>query len=199
MTFSKEELDILGEVGNMAVGGAASRLSDFLERYVTITTPRAERMSFQELNTKFLPRLVVTKIDFKEEFQGSNFMLMEEKKALEFVQIIAREKVGQMIHGWDSFAIETLSEIFNIMVAHMSTTMSELFHKFVSIEAPHVYVTDVKGFSEMKNEEDLIAIWFELSIEQEFNFQIIKLIDTKQAQKMVDILKGEQMYGEATQ
>ncbi|WP_460268842.1 chemotaxis protein CheC [Bacillus luti] len=191
VAFTKDDLSILGEIGNISVGGAASSLSDFIDRFVTITCPESEFVSFAELKKRFGSGLVVTKVNFAEGFNSSNFMLMEQEKALEFVQIIAREKVGALISDWDEFAQEVMAEVFNIMTGHMSTSLSDLFRNNVTINTPQVYQASIDTWDAFYDDDMLVAIWFDVGIEQEFSFQIIKLIEPKQAKQMVDILKGE--------
>lgn len=191
--FEKEQLDILSEVGNMTVGQAATSLSDFVNKMVTITIPNTKVYTYKELKREFDSSVVTTKIDYIEGFMGSNLLMMKKEDAVEFSKIVTQEKLGngEMIKGWGELSQAILSEVFNIMVGNMSSGMSDIFNRYISIDVPTMYTSDNEPLSLFEDEETLVAIWFDVRIEADFSIRLVNIISVPQAQKMVSIIEGD--------
>lgn len=191
--FEKEQLDILSEVGNMTVGQAATSLSDFVNKMVTITIPNTKVYTYKELKREFDSSVVTTKIDYMEGFNGSNLLMMKKEDAVEFSKIITQEKLGngEMVKGWGELSEAILSEVFNIMVGNMSSGMSDIFNRYISIDVPTMYTSDNEPLNLFGDEEALVAIWFDVRIEADFSIRLVNIISVPQAQKMVSIIEGD--------
>lgn len=191
MNFSEFDLSILGEIGNVSVGGAATSLSDFVNKLVTISIPDTKISKFEEIKSAFEPAVVFAKIGYSQGFTGSNIMLMRKEEALDFVKIIVREKLGKEIEEWDDFARNVLAEIFNIMVGNMSSSMSDIFNKDIKIETPQIFEENADDLDFYGKDDVLIAVWFEMRLEDSFKLKLVQLITEDQAKLMVDLIKGD--------
>lgn len=189
MKFTYDEMQMLGEIGNISVGNSASSLSDFINRLITITCPDPQELMFQEIKEKLSPSLVVTKIDFKEGLEGSNLMIMEKEEAIGFVKFILKEKLNQDFGQWDDENKEVLAEVFNIMIGNMSSALSEQFEKNVRINTPEIYELDKEEMDFFGNDEKLISIWFEMNIENIYHVKIVQIITKNQAKNLIDLAK----------
>lgn len=191
--FNKEELDILSEIGNMTVGQAATSLSNFVNKMVTITIPDTKVYSYKEMKEEFDSTVVTTKIDYIDGFLGSNLLMMKKEDAVQFSKIITQEKLGNgdLIAGWGDMAKEILAEVFNIMVGNMSSGMSDIFNRYIKIDTPVMYTEEDSPIEIFRDDETLVAIWFDVKIETEFSIRLVNIISISQAEKMVSIIKGD--------
>jgi flagellar motor switch protein FliN/FliY len=72
-SLTDEEIDALGEVGNICMGSAATTLSMLLNQKVSITSPRVTISTLEELFDGFqIPHMSIY-VRFVEGFQGSTF------------------------------------------------------------------------------------------------------------------------------
>lgn len=191
MKFSDFDLSILGEIGNVSIGGAATSLSNFVNKLVMISIPDTKIVTFKELKTYFEPAVVYAKVDYTEGLEGSNLLMMRLEEAKEFSRIIMTEKMAGREFVWDDFAKDVIREAFNIMVGNMSASMSELFYKPFEIDPPELLEMDASEMSLYEEDRKLVSIWFEMRIEDHLKIRIMKLMDIEQAQKLITMIKGE--------
>jgi flagellar motor switch protein FliN/FliY len=190
MQFSEFDLSILGEIGNVSVGGAATSLSNFVNKIVTISIPETRILTMSEVKKQFEPDVVYAKIDYSLGFSGSNLMLMKKEDALEFSKIVMKEKLGLDVKEWNDDARNVLNEVFNIMVGNMSSSMSMIFNKHVKIMPPHLYENDMDKENELK-EEKLVTVWFDVKIEDALKVRLVKIITIEQSEEMIKMIKGD--------
>lgn len=191
MKFSEFDLNILGEIGNISVGGAATSLSDFVNKLVTISIPDTKIQTFKDIKQEFGTTFIFAKIDYSEGLEGSNVLLMKKEEAFAFSKIIVKEKLDQDVDKWDEFSEEVLAEVFNIMVGNMSSTMSEMFNQNIKIETPQVAEDMAENMNYYKEDEQLITVWFELRVENSFKLKLVNIITDIQAQQMINLLRED--------
>ncbi|PGK51580.1 hypothetical protein CN918_27700 [Priestia megaterium] len=191
--FNKEQLDILSEVGNMTVGQAATSLSDFVNKMVTITIPTTKVYTYKELREEFASSVVTTKIDYTEGFEGSNLLMMQLGDAVDFSKVVTEEKLGNgdTISTWGDLSKVILEEVFNIMVGNMSSGMSDIFNRYIKIGTPVMYVDTEERDTFFPDSETLVAIWFDIRIETDISIRLCNIITISQAQKMLSIIEGD--------
>ena len=191
MKFSEFDLNILGEIGNISVGGAAASLSDFMSKLVTISIPDTKIQTFRTLKEEFGASFVFAKIDYANGLEGSNVLLMKKEEALSFSKIIAKEKLEVEIEVWDDFSKEVLAEVFNIMVGNMTSSMSEMFSQNIKIDTPQIMEGAAENMTYFKEDEELVTIWFEIRVENSFNVKLVKIINDAQANQMIHLLRED--------
>lgn len=191
MKFSEFDLNILGEIGNISVGGAATSLSDFMNKLVTISIPDTKVQTFKELKEEFGSSFVFAKIDYADGLEGSNVLLMKKEEAFSFSKIIAKEKLQIDVTVWDDFSKEVLAEVFNIMVGNMTSSMSEMFSHNIKIDTPQIMEGVAENMTYYKEDETLVTIWFEIRVENSFNVKLVKIINDTQAQQMIHLLRED--------
>lgn len=79
--LSREELDTLGELGNISIGTSATTLYSLLGNKVIITTPRVNITSVKELGEKYPIPFVSVEIEYTRGLNGSNLMIIREEDA----------------------------------------------------------------------------------------------------------------------
>ena len=61
--LTSEEIDALGEIGNISMGTSATTLHSLLGQKVSITTPTVEVVSWEELSDNYKNLYVATKLN----------------------------------------------------------------------------------------------------------------------------------------
>lgn len=74
--LTREERDVIGEIGNISMGSAATTLSDIVRHRVSITTPHVTLSNQKELFSSFVKPYVVIDINYIEGLTGSNLLLV---------------------------------------------------------------------------------------------------------------------------
>jgi len=192
--FDGEQLDILSEIGNMTVGQAATSLGNFMNKLVNITIPDTKVYTYGELKKEFQESIIATQIDYVDGFVGSNLLMINEQDAMKFSHYITKEKLGidEPFEGWNDLSKSALAEIFNIMVGNMSSGMSNIFNRHVTIDVPHLYLDMNDYKNPFTDDEILVAIWFDIRVEGDFSIRIVNIVSTSQAETMLKIIKGEE-------
>ena len=142
-TLSNDEKDILGEVGNISMGTAATTLFALLNHKVWITTPNVVVMRWSELTGFYDRPCVGIRVDYKEGLQGSNIMVLKERD----VRIISSLMMGGDGQVEEDAAVTELDlsaigEAMNQMVGSASTSMSSMIGRKIDIETPQAFVLD---------------------------------------------------------
>lgn len=191
MKFSEFDLNIIGEIGNISVGGAATSLSNFVNKLVTISIPDAKIQNLTELKENFGSDVVYVKINYTNGLDGSNLLLMRKDEAVKFAQVVAKEKLNIELDDWGDLSREVLVEVFNIMVGNMSSAMSEIFNQNIKIDTPQMMENNSSELLNFIGEERFISIWFEMRIENSFKIKFLKILNDKQAAHMIALLRED--------
>lgn len=191
MKYSDIDLSIIGEIGNVSVGGAATSLSDFINQIVTISIPETKIMTTKEIKQMFSRSGVFVRIDYTDGLTGSNLLLLQEEEAFRFVELIMKKEMGMRFRKWDEFAQNVMAEMFNIMVGSMSSSMSMIFDKNVKINAPILYNNIEEQFNNVSDEEEFVTVWFNIKIEDQLSVRLANIITEEQATAMLKMIKGD--------
>ena len=140
--LTPENIDILGEVGNISMGTAATTLSSLLNNKVEISTPTVSMLYPKELSSKYDRPCVGLKINYKEGLIGSNLFVLKQKD----VKIIANLMMG----GDGNVSLENeelteldlsaISEAMNQMVGSSSTSLSSMLGYKIDIDTPQAFI-----------------------------------------------------------
>ena len=165
-TLSPEEIDALGEIGNISMGTAATTLFTLLNHKVMITTPKVEVLSWDEFVTTFTSDLTAVSVDYTEGFIGSNLMILKDND----VKVIADLMMG----GTGAYTegpvtdlhLSAIAESMNQMIGSSSTSMAQIFNKKIDISPPQAVKkgTDLESIFGPKG--NVVKVSFRLQIEE---------------------------------
>lgn len=166
VTLSPDEIDALGEIGNISMGTAATTLFTLLNHKVLITTPKVQAMTWNEFIESITDDLTAVSVDYTEGFIGSNLMILKDQD----VKVIADLMMG----GTGAYTegpvtelhLSAIAESMNQMIGSSSTSMAQIFNKKIDISPPQAVKmdTDLEGIFGPKG--DLVKIAFRLQIEE---------------------------------
>jgi len=193
-TLTNEEKDILGEVGNITMGTAATTLFALINQKVWITTPNVIIMRWNELSGYYDRPCVGVRVDYREGLEGSNIMVLNERD----VRVISNLMMGGDGKVEDSGEITELDlsaigEAMNQMIGSASTSMSSMIGRKIDIEAPQAFVLDFSddvffdsvGYSP----RDLIAcVSFKMEIGTIVNSELMQIYPIEFAKGVIDLM-----------
>jgi len=192
--LTNEQKDILGEVGNISMGTAATTLFALLNQKVWITTPTVHIMNWGALSTYYDRPCVGVRVDYKEGLAGSNIMVLNEKD----VRIITNLMMGgdgkvEEDGSLTELDLSAIAEAMNQMVGSASTSMSSMIGRKIDIETPQAFTLDFSdnvffdsaGYSP----DGLIAcISFKMEIGTLINSSLMQIYPLEFAKEVIDIM-----------
>ena len=200
--FSEEEKDAIGEIGNISMGTAATTLSTLLGHKVSITTPRVEAMSVEEITKEYPLPFIAVDVKYKEGIEGTNLLILKQRD----VKVITNLMMGQgpeVEDGTEPLSevhLSAIGEAMNQMIGSASTSLSEMFNRKIDINPPKAFEMDLSSeqFDAYISEDVNIyaKISFSMKIGDIIDSEIMQLIPMDFAREMIEILLGGQGIAE---
>lgn len=201
--LSADDQDVLGEVGNINMGTAATTLFTLLSHKVLITTPRVRVMTWEELSSGYDRPAVGIRVGYKLGLRGSNILILKDQD----VKIIADLMMGGTgdvskdaeINDLDMSAI---GEAMNQMVGSASTSLSSMIHAKVDIDTPQPFMLDFQsGVTVLESagfapDEMICSVAFRMEVGDLIDSEIMQIYPMDFAKQLVGILK-ENMMGDS--
>ncbi|MGL4730130.1 MAG: flagellar motor switch phosphatase FliY [Clostridium sp.] len=192
--LSDVEKDLLGEVGNISMGSAATALSTIIGKKVNITTPTIQVSTLRKVRDGFETPNVVLDVKFTSGIMGGNLLIMKISDAA----VIANLMMGGdgKVDGTSELSeieISAVSEAMNQMIGSSATSMATMFRREVNISPPLSSICDetTSPLTEEINEDEEIAfISFRMTIEDLVDSSIMQVLPLITAQKIVSIMMG---------
>ena len=193
------ERDVLGEVGNISMGSAATALSDMIGKKVNITTPVISVTTLRKMKESFEIPNIALEIKYVTGISGKNVLLMNVSDAA----VVANLMMG----GTGEVNVQTLSEIeesavseaMNLMIGSAATAMATMFSRKVDISPPKSKIWDSMTSNmsdDIQDEEDVIQVAFKLNIENLLDSFIMQVLSIETAKKIISIMMGTEVVDE---
>ncbi|MCL1866976.1 MAG: flagellar motor switch phosphatase FliY [Oscillospiraceae bacterium] len=192
MSITDIQKDAIGEIMNIAMGSAATAASELLNAKVWITTPNVSIVQADEMKREELEPAICVKIVYTKGITGSNLMLLKQND----VQMILNQLMGQPLElspdfEFDELNISAVSEVMNQMMGSASTSLSKFLDMNIDISTPTPHVMDKINISELQDfepEDTVVAINFNLTIEDVINSEFVSVISVELAKELSDRL-----------
>jgi flagellar motor switch protein FliN/FliY len=169
--LSLEEIDVIGEVNNIAMGSSATALSTLLDQKVDITTPEVEVQTFKQLIEEYDKPCVLVKVEYVEGIEGLNLLVIDTKDAAVIADLMMG---GNGLEGMDpemlnEISISAVGEAMNQMMGAASTAMSNILDELVNISPPtaeYIDLDDVieEGRDWFDPDEKIVVTSFKLKV-----------------------------------
>lgn len=143
--LNSEEIDVIGEVNNIAMGSSATALSTLLDEKVDITTPEVDVMTFQQLIEEYDRPCVLVKVEYVEGIEGLSLLVIDTEDAAVIADLMMG---GDGLEGMDQemlneISISAVGEAMNQMMGAASTAMSNILDELVNISPPTAEFIDL--------------------------------------------------------
>jgi flagellar motor switch protein FliN/FliY len=199
-TLTPEQMDILGEIGNISMGTAATTLSTLLNSIrVLITTPRVSLESWKQVSQGYNRPCVGIRVNYTVGLTGSNVLILKEND----VKIIADLMMGgegiiadPTEGNVSDMELSAISEAMNQMIGSSATSLSSVLKRTIDIDTPNAEVLNFEdeNFFEKAGivETEIIAcVSFRMLIGDLIDSEISQVIPIQFAKEMVDMMMEE--------
>jgi len=184
--LTDEEVDILGEIGNISMGAVATTMYTLLDRRVSITTPRVYVYDAKDVLSLYKIPFVVATIKYTKGISGTNLLVLRvEDAALITDLLMGGDGTLEEPIELNEMHLSAMSEIMNQMMGASSTSLSKLLGKPIDIAPPNSSQVDV-GFdvSALLGEMDKVTkIAFDMEIDGLLKSELIQLAPYEESRK----------------
>lgn len=205
--LTPEEIDALGEIGNISMGTAATTLFALLNHKVMITTPFVEVMTLESFKSQVTDDLIAVSVGYTEGLTGTNLMILNQND----VKIIADLMMGGPGQASDEpiseLHLSAIAEAMNQMIGSSSTSLSQMFSKKIDISPPEAIQLNYAQEELVKilgSADPIVKISFRMQVEENIiDSQLMQVLPIKFAKSLVSNLFAGSMEAdiqvEATQ
>jgi flagellar motor switch protein FliN/FliY len=199
--LTTDQKDILGEIGNISMGTAATTLFALLNQKVLITTPQVHVYSWETLSGSYDRPCVAIRVSYKEGLKGSNILILKDRD----VKIIADLMMGgsgvvQEPVELTELDLSAIGEAMNQMVGSSSTSLSSMVKKKIDIETPQPFMLDFQSSRYLDEvgfapSEYIVCISFKMEIGNLIDSEIMQILPIDFAKGMVSQLWNDMIGG----
>ena len=183
------EIDALGEILNISLGSAATAVSNMLEARVIITTPKVEMRLRKDYSASYLEPAVAVEISYIEGVIGSGMMVLRKDDVRVILERLMQTEIPSEEFELDELALSAISEVMNQMMGASATALSDMLEKKIDISPPKTYdVDDTDEFKEryFSESEMVIAVCFELCIDDNFKSEFVNVLSPQLAKNLIE-------------
>ncbi len=189
--LSNQEIDALGEIGNISMGTSATTLFTLLSQKVTITTPNVSLTSWSELSKSYSSQYVAVKVEYTDGLIGSNLLILKQDD-VKIITDLMMGGEGVIAEGeLTDLHLSAISEAMNQMIGSSATSMSSMFSKRIDISPPKAFVVSFGNgdpFGEFEMNDVLVKIAFKMVVGTLIDSEIMQLLPMKFAKELVNSL-----------
>lgn len=192
--LSDLEKDLLGEVGNISMGTAATALSAVVGKPVNITTPTITLSTLNKLKKSFKTPNIVLDVQFVSGIVGGNlFIINIEDSAVIANLMMGGDGVVEPPSELSELEISAVQEAMNQMIGSAATSMATMFSREVNISPPISSVCDENSeeiSTDISAEEEIVNVSFRMTIGDLVDSNIVQILPVATAKKIVSIMMG---------
>ncbi|QQE80815.1 flagellar motor switch phosphatase FliY [Alicyclobacillus sp. SO9] len=189
-TITDEETDILGEIGNISFGSAATALSTLLQQRVEITTPVVTLHDAEHIHSDFPRPYVMVAVEYTEGLEGTNALAIELQDAKTIADLMLGGDGSNTEGELQELHLSAVAEAMNQMMGGAATSMSTIFSRPINISPPSVKFVDLSGGEQFDIglTGDIVSTAFRLRVGDLIDSQIMQLVSFDFAKGMVKLL-----------
>lgn len=190
-SITKEEIDTLGEIGNISIGTSATTLYSLLRNKVIITTPKVFITNVQELKEAHPVPFICVEVFYTKGLNGSNIMIIKEKDAKAIADLMLGGDGTNTDTELDDMKMSAVGEAMNQMMGSAATSLSTMLKKEINISPPRLTKINLATdslkvyFDEL---EDIVNISFTMEVGDFLKTEIMQLMPIPFAKNLVQQL-----------
>jgi flagellar motor switch protein FliN/FliY len=195
LDLSAMEADVLGEIGNISMGSAATALSEILRHKVTITAPRVRITTPEELFRSFEVPYVIVTVEYTAGLVGSNLLIIRVADATVIADLMMGGE-GRPSEELSEIGVSAVAEAMNQMIGSAATAMSSMFSRVVTISPPQVAIlrrpeeVGSQRFYPWPPDERVAVVSFRLTVEDLIDSELLQVIPVAVAKQEAELLLG---------
>jgi len=195
--LTPEEIDALGEIGNISMGTAATTLSTLVGKKVIITTPEVTVTTIKELAKQYPIPFVAAEVRYTEGLEGTNILIIQERDVKVITDLMMGGD-GTNIEGEiTDLHLSAIGEVMNQMIGSACTSLSTMFNKNILISPPNTFIMDLSSdfsYTLFKSDDPIVRINFKMVVEGLIDSYIMQLLPIDFAKELLSNLLGQ--YGQ---
>lgn len=194
--LSSQEIDALGEIGNISMGTSATTLFTLLNQKVTITTPRVEISTWDRLAAEYSSSFVAVEVEYVNGLIGSNLLIIKEQDVKVITDLMMGGDGNRRDGELTDLHLSAISEAMNQMVGSASTSMSSMFNKRIDISPPKAFIFDINNIRQnirTDNDETIVKVAFKMVVGDLIDSEIMQILPISFAKKLVENLLNMDM------
>lgn len=149
--FTREEIDTLQEVMNIAFGSAAADLAEAIDIYAVLSVPTIRIVPAEELpdyirnEIKDYEKISIVEQNFMAKFRGMAVLIFPSGIGRALITLLGNEEENASFESdpMDALERETLMEVANILVGACVSKVAELLNDVVMYSPPRVVVENL--------------------------------------------------------
>jgi flagellar motor switch protein FliN/FliY len=190
--LSDDDKDILGEIGNISMGTAATTLFTLLGQKVTITTPRVFETTMENLSDDLKDPCVLINIKYIEGIQGLNMLVLHEKDVKIITDLMMGGDGTNIADDLTDLHLSAIGEAMNQMIGSSSTSLSEMLGKKIDISPPEAIYESISDVDltvlGLTPGEPLVKTAFNLTVGDLIDSEIMQILPLDVSRQLVDSL-----------
>jgi len=189
--LTAQEIDALGEIGNISMGTSATTLYTLLGHKVNITTPRVTVTTWDEMSKDYPLPYVGVGVEYTNGLIGSNLLIMKENDVKIITDLMMGGDGSNTEGELSDLHLSAISEAMNQMVGSSATSMSSLFDKRIDISPPKafmMYFNEGKNYMNQEGSQKIVKVAFSMIIGNLIDSEIMQLLPFTFAKDLVENL-----------
>ena len=197
--FTHDEIDALGEIGNISMGNSATTLFSLLSRKVDITTPTVTVSTLRQIAASYKAPLVVVRVEYTEGLLGSNLLVLKESDVMVITDLMMGGDGVSMDGEITELHLSAISEAMNQMIGNASTSLSNIFEKKIDISPPNALSVKINDGSTLLSliniepDEKVAVVSFDMTVEHLLDTRIMQILPITFAKDMINKLMEASM------
>ncbi len=187
MNLTDDQVDAIGEVLNMAMGSAATTLSQLVNKKISITSPMVAISDVEQIAADFEDNSIGVMIGYEGEIEGSSLLVVNKTDGSIIADLMMGGE-GNPELPFDELAMSALQEAMNQMMGASSTALASLLGGRIDIMPPQVINFDeqpiVESLKQIASGNEAVEVLFDFTGESIFQTKLVMILSEPVAQKM---------------
>ena len=189
--LSSQEIDALGEIGNISMGTSATTLFTLLGQKVLITTPKVKITTWDQMADDYNLPYVAVRVEYTQGLIGSNLLIMKEDDVKIITDLMMGGDGSNNGGELTDLHLSAISEAMNQMVGSSSTSMSSMFSKKIDISPPKAFTIHFNSnqpYGDYDYSQKIVKISFRMEVGSLIDSEIMQILPISFAKSLVDNL-----------
>jgi len=186
--LSLDEIDALGEIGNISIGTSATTLFTLLGQKVIITTPTVTSTTWEQLSKEHTLPYVAVRVKYTKGLEGANLLILKESD-VKVITDLMMGGTGVVSNGeLTELHLSAISEAMNQMIGSSATSMSSLFNKRIDISPPTSFIIQfdsLNPYDDFNRNEAIVKIAFRMVVGDLIDSEIMQLLPLSFAKSLI--------------
>lgn len=188
--LSNDQIDAIGEIGNICMGTSATTMSSILGHRVVITTPRVQLFKPENALAAYSCPFLAVSVGYSEGLEGKNLLILKDVDAAIITDVMmgGDGNIDKENIVLTDIHMSAISEIMNQMIGSSATALSNMLGRSVNITPPQAQYIEVGGDvgDLLPGSAMLVRISFDMEIEDVLHSQLLQMMPLELAKELAD-------------